>query len=207
MYVSDYFVQLARAKGATVYATCGPDNIQMVKDLGAEKVIDYRNENLLSALLGIEVDLVFDAVGSKVDRDQSFLLVKRNGRVVTVQPQSDEESEPHTTAPGLGSIFRTVSDIVWKNAYNYMSKGVTYKPVMIPDYLGEMLEEITKFVERGELKTVIDSTFSLDDIRLAHQRSESGRAKGKIVVQHFSETQEHQPSTAFVITSKDEDEE
>lgn len=155
--VGSYAVQIAKAFDAGVTAVCGAGNISLVKDLGADRVIDYKKESVLGA--SEPYDIVFDAVAT-----QSFSAARRvltkNGAYVS-------------TLPGLGLAFAEL----WTRVLpGQKARFILMKP------LGADLKYLTGLVEAGKMRSVIDSAFSLGDIAQAHARSEAGHARGKIVI-------------------------
>lgn len=155
--VGAYAVQIAKALGAHVTAVCGTGSISWVKELGADRIIDYRKEDVLAA--PEPYDVVFDAVAT-----QSFFkarkVLQRNGAFIS-------------TLPGAGLMF---SIALTKILPGRKAGFVLVRPS------GEDLAYLAGLFEGGKLKSVIDSSYDLDDIQKAHERSESQRAKGKIVV-------------------------
>ncbi|BAX78575.1 NAD(P)-dependent alcohol dehydrogenase [Labilibaculum antarcticum] len=153
--VGSFAVQLAKAFGCKVTGVCSSRNIQFVKDLGADCVIDYMEQNIVS--LQEEYDIFFDVVGN-----QEYLKVKhilqRGGVFVTTLPSFNILL--------LGSIHNLVSSKKMKTVFVKESKAD--------------LEMLADFVDAGLLKTHIDRSYDLIDVAEAHQYSESGRVVGKL---------------------------
>lgn len=84
-------VQLARIKGATVYATCSADDVEFVKSLGAEKAVDYEAERFEDEVS--EVDLVFDLIGGEV-QERSFAVIRDGGTLVTTLAENETADPP-----------------------------------------------------------------------------------------------------------------
>ena len=89
--VGMFAVQLARWRGARVIATASTDNLNLVRALGADQVIDYRNSLFENEICDVEV--VFDPVGGQT-LDRSWKVLKPGGTIVTVATQSAQSSEP-----------------------------------------------------------------------------------------------------------------
>ena len=154
--VGTYAVQIAKAIGAQVTAVCSQGNHALATELGADRVIDYRQEDFTT--LGDAYHVVFDAVANRSFGDCRKIL-EPNGAYVT-------------TVPSLSFAFWVVA-----------SRLTTQRPYLIRVVpRAEDLRLLTKWSEAGWLKPVIDSTFDLADTAAAHLRSESGRARGKIVL-------------------------
>lgn len=146
-------VQLAKAKGAYVYATGSGKNEDFIKELGADEFIDYTKTKFED--VAKDVDVVLDTVGGET-QTRSFEVLKKGGFLVSlVAPPSPELAEKY---------------------------GV--KATMIqsgPN--GELLEELAKFVEAGKVKAHVETVLPLSEIKKAHELSESGRTRGKIVLE------------------------
>jgi len=174
--VGAFAVQIAKAQGAFCYATCGTDHVDFVTSLGADKVIDYKQEDFLKILGRERVDLVFDTVGKKSERDKAFNVVRKSGKVVTTNPE-DIDSKSSRIVKSLGVVF----DVAWKNVINMATRSVTYIFFLCKES-GKQLEEIAELVDQGKIKVPIDRVYDLDEIKFAHARSESGKITGKLIV-------------------------
>ena len=160
--VGHYAVQIAKAAGAFVFATCGGYDADFVKSLGADRVIDYRNENFVEVVNGETggegVDVALDAAGGK-SSVESINAVKMSGQIVTI-----------TGAQGdLNSAMR---------------RNITVHFVHLEDSQ-EKLEKLRVLLERGQLKSVVGATYPLEKLGEAHSRLEKGGEglRGKVVVE------------------------
>jgi len=133
--VGTFAVQIAKAYGAKVTAVCSTSNVDMVRQLSADNVIDYTKEDI--ANISARFDIVLDAVG-KASKSTLKALLKPNGKYASV----------------------------------------TGSPKSKPDDLAVLKD----LIESGKLKTVIDRTYNLDQIREAHAYVESFRKKGNVSV-------------------------
>lgn len=155
--VGSYAVQIAKACGAEVAGVCGTGNVALVKELGADRVIDYKKENVMSA--SGPYDIVFDAVAA-----YSFSAVR---------PILRKKGAYISTLPSPGLAF----SILWTRLVpGQKAHFILMKP------LGADLRYLAELVEAGKMRSVIDSAFSLEDVARAHARSEAGHARGKIVI-------------------------
>lgn len=146
-------VQLAKAKGAYVYATGSGKNEDFIKELGADEFINYTTTKFED--VAKDVDVVLDTVGGDT-QTRSFQVLKKGGFLVSlVAPPSQELAEQ----------------------YGVKAEMIQSGPN------GELLEEIAKFVEEGKVRAHIEKIFPLSEIKEAHKLSESGRARGKIVLE------------------------
>jgi len=158
-------VQLAKIAGATVWATCSAEKADLIKSLGADFIIDYKTQDLIQAMKGAKMDVVYDAVGARVDRDKSFYVVKPYGKVITANPADMAATLKFT------EIVSLVTDIIWKKISNYWTNGVSYLIVRLDDrQFQEMLIKMAQLIEEGKLKTVIDSVFPFQQIEQAMKK-------------------------------------
>ena len=168
--VGSFAVQYAKAKGAYVYTTTGTDNVQWVKALGADRVIDYKTEDYKSMVK--DVDIVFDTLGKEHTLD-AFQLIKRGGKVVSIMGPLDKEGAELFQMKDY-KMPQELRDLI-------KSKDATYKYIwMHPD--GEELGQVKTLVEEGKIKPVIDKIYPFSQTAEALIHLSSGRAKGKIVV-------------------------
>ena len=145
-------VQFARRWEAHVIATGSPDSHELLRELGADEVVDYHDHDPVEAVG--QVDVVLDTVGGVVT-DRSLLALDAGGRLVSTV---DEPDPKLARARGVTATRMTVrSD---------------------PD----QLREIDRLVERGEVWVVVEDTFPLVEVAHAHRRSAEGHVKGKLVL-------------------------
>ncbi len=154
--VGHFGVQIAKALGAEVTGVCSTKNVKLSKELGADKVIDYTKENIAKSIE--KYDIFFDAVAN-----QSYGKIKpilnKNGRYVT-------------TLPSTGVILNSITGL-------FSSK----KAKMINAKSNPQdLQKITKWIDEGKVKPIIDKIYLLEDVREAHRHSETGRVVGKLVI-------------------------
>ncbi len=125
--VGTYAVQLAKGQGASVTAVCSGSNMEMVKSLGAQRVIDYTNEDYSKS--EEKFDIVFDAVG-KTDKLKAKKVLSTNGKFVSVNMLTKEKTESierirvlaeqGNLKPYIDKVF-TLDEIV--NAHKYVDSG------------------------------------------------------------------------------------
>jgi NADPH:quinone reductase-like Zn-dependent oxidoreductase len=150
--VGSLAVQLAKWRGAEVIATTSARNADLVTFLGADTVIDYQKENVASSLRG--VDVVFDTIGGQVQQD-SWATLKPGGLLVSIV---DLPLEAAARARGLRSAFVFVQP----------SRTI--------------LDQLAGLVDVGQVRPLIGAEFALRDAAVAQRLSQSGRARGKIVL-------------------------
>ena len=157
--VGTFAVQLARYFGAEVTGVCSTTNLEMVKSLGADKVIDYTKEDFTKS--GQTYDIIFDAVGkSSFSRCKSSL--KKKGFYLS-------------TVPGLAIILQ----MLWTSMVG--SKKAMFAATSF-NYNTKDLVFIKELIETGKLKSVIDRRYPLKQIVEAHRYVEKGHKKGNVVI-------------------------
>jgi NADPH:quinone reductase-like Zn-dependent oxidoreductase len=161
-------VQLAKHLGARVAATASSRNVDFVRSLGADEVIDYTRDDFSRALRGY--DVVLDTLGGEVQR-RSFRVLARGGRLVSI---AGMPSAAALRERGAGAIAVAVIAIdTLPRALRARAAGVRYRYVfMRPD--GAQLAEIGALVDRGVLRILIDRSFPLEAAR---------NARGKVVLE------------------------
>jgi len=155
--VGGFGVQLARDHGAVVWGTASARNKVYVQDLGATQVVDYNQVDFCDSVRSEYpdgVDVVFDCVGGEV-LQKSTDIVKKGGRLISIvdDPAGLDRADIH-------------SDFVF----------------VAPN--SSQLAELAQMVEQGRLKTSLSQVFpfGLEEARRAHELSESGRTRGKMVL-------------------------
>jgi 2-desacetyl-2-hydroxyethyl bacteriochlorophyllide A dehydrogenase len=156
--VGTFAVQIARAFDAEITAVCSTKNVDLVKSLGADKVIDYTQKDFTKDTE--KYDIIFDVVSNR-----SFSECKNNlsakGIYLTLLPSLDIFINGFLTSFSPG-----------KKAKLFFSKA-----------RGKDLDQLKDLVESNQISSVIDRTYLLSEISAAHTYSEQGHAVGKIVIQ------------------------
>lgn len=150
-------VQIAKAMGAIVTGVCSSKNLQLVSNLGATEVIDYNNEEVLKP--GQKYHLIFDTIGN-LPFSKAKNCLYDGGILLNATP----------SAKGIYYFLRSK-----------LSRHKNMKFFMLHPQQEDLLE-LNRLTEEGSLRVVIDSTYSLEEIADAHERSEGGHARGKIVL-------------------------
>jgi NADPH:quinone reductase-like Zn-dependent oxidoreductase len=150
--VGSFAVQLAKYIGAHVIATTSKNNAEIVRELGADEIIDYENQDF--ATIVSNIDVVLDTVGG-VAHSKSYRVIKPEGVLVSIATFPDLE---------LAKAHRVSA--TWMLHLSDATR----------------LSLIAGLCDAGALKIPVDSTFELRDFATALKRSASGRAKGKILL-------------------------
>jgi NADPH:quinone reductase-like Zn-dependent oxidoreductase len=150
-------VQIAKQFGAEVTGVCSSTNLEFVKSLGADKVIDYTKEDFSKN--GQTYDIIYETVG-KSSFSHGISSLKKEGFYLAGNP-------------AMSSMVK----MQWTSIRS--SKKVLFGPVFGGK---EDLISLTEFIEVGKLKPVIDRTYPLEQIAAAHRYVEKGHKKGNVVI-------------------------
>jgi NADPH:quinone reductase-like Zn-dependent oxidoreductase len=146
-------VQFAKLKGARVIATAGADNLDWVKSLGADEVIDYKGQRFED--IAHDMDLVFDLQGGET-RDRSWQVLAPGGRLVT-----------------------TVHGAVVDEGAAHSRTGIAY----MAEPKADQLREVGQMADDGRLQVMVDRVFPLEEVQAAHDYAEHGHPRGKVVLE------------------------
>jgi len=174
--VGTFAIQLAKHLGATVATTTSAANVALVKSLGADIVIDYKTQDFEDVLH--DYDVVLNSQDGKT-LDKSLRVLKGGGRVVSISGPPDPEFGSEIAASGFVKlVVRLLSAGVRRRA---RGKGVGYSFLFMKAHGGQ-LREITRLIDAGAIRPVVDRVFPFESTNEAMAYVESGRAKGKVVI-------------------------
>jgi NADPH:quinone reductase-like Zn-dependent oxidoreductase len=157
--VGTWAVQIAKALGAELSVTCSASKAALMKELGADRVIDYTQGDPFAGD-GRPYDVVFNTVrGAPLERLRA--LLRRGGRLVTI---TGEHPGQILTAK-LGDLFRATRTVVF-----FVKSD------------GALLEGLGRLIEAGQARPLIEQTYTWGQLADAHRRIESGRVVGKLAV-------------------------
>ncbi|WP_404936982.1 NADP-dependent oxidoreductase [Pseudomonas sp. JDS08PS003] len=169
-------IQLAKHLGAFVATTTSTANVEWVKALGADQVIDYKQQNFESLLH--DYDLVLNSLGTDV-LEKSLKVLKPGGQLISISgPPTVQFAQQQGLAWPLQQVMRLLSFGIRRKARKL---DVSYAFVFMRAD-GAQLQQITALIEAGIIKPVVDRTFAFEATAQALQYVEQGRAKGKVVV-------------------------
>ena len=174
--VGTFAIQLAKHLGAEVWTTTSGKNLELVKSLGADHIINYQNEKFEERVNNL--DVVFDTLGGD-SLDRSFAITRPNGWVVSIAGSPDYRNAEEMGLDMLRSLLlRVVGLRVNSRARR---AGVNYRFIFMKP-LGEELAQIAALISEGVIKPVVDRIFPISECQSAIEYSASGRARGKIVI-------------------------
>ncbi len=149
-------VQLAKHLGCYVVSTASDEDFDFVRSLGADEVIDYRKQRFEE--LTAEIDFVLDTVGGE-NFVRSLGVLKADGTIVLLPSNRKAEADEAARKHGVGN----------------------YKHLLMHSS-GEGMRRIADMLSEGTLKVHVDRIYPFDEIPRAHERLESGKVRGKIVI-------------------------
>ncbi|MGJ7490574.1 NADP-dependent oxidoreductase [Variovorax sp. ZT4R33] len=169
-------IQLAKHLGAFVATTTSTSNVDWVKSLGADVVIDYKKQDFATELR--DYDVALNSLGSD-ELKKSLQILRPGGHLVSISgpPTPDYGAEQGLAWP-LRQVLRLLSYGIRKNA---KQRGVTYSFLFMRADGGQ-LGKIASLIESGAIRPTVDRVFPLDTTADALAYVEQGRAKGKVVV-------------------------
>jgi NADPH:quinone reductase-like Zn-dependent oxidoreductase len=160
--IGTFAVQLARYFGAEVTGVCSTANLELVKSLGAEKVIDYTREDFTKT--GLTYDIIFDAVAkSSFSRCKNSL--KPGGIYLT-------------TIPSLGVMLQ----MLWTSKFGRKKAIFAASGVAPSSEMAKNLIFLKELIEAGKIKPVIDRRYPLEQTAEAHRYVDKGHKKGNVVI-------------------------
>jgi NADPH:quinone reductase-like Zn-dependent oxidoreductase len=154
--IGTFAVQLAKLEGAEVTAVDRGDKLEMLRELGADHVVDYTREDFTE--IGEMFDVIFDVVG-KIKFSQGNRVLKENGTYLLANPASQMIS-------GLWTQMTSKRKVLMQTASGTV-KDLNY---------------LRGLIEKGKLRTIIDRTYPLEEIVEAHRYVETGAKKGNVVI-------------------------
>lgn len=174
--VGTFAIQFAKAHGAHVATTASRKRNELLKDLGADQIIDYRTQQIENELS--DIDIVYNTLGDSV-LTSSYQTLNPEGVVVNILGMPDPESiAKYTSNPIPKWASQCIHWIKQKKASKY---NAVYKHHLMYAN-GKQLGEIAKLIEANKIRAVIDSTYPLEKIKEAFKHSENGHTQGKIII-------------------------
>lgn len=175
--VGTFAIQLAKHLGAFVATTTSEKNKELVKSLGADLIIDYKTEDFETKLK--DYDLVLHSNKDSKILKKSLKVLKSGGQLISlVGPPTPEFANTLGLSWSLKLLINLISFSARKKAKKL---NISFKFLFMRAE-GKQLGEITKLIEAGVIKAVIDKVFPFEQTNEALSYVETGRSKGKVVV-------------------------
>ena len=174
--VGTFAIQLARHLGATVATTTSAANFDLVRGLGADVVIDYRTQDFEDVMH--DYDVVLNSQDGKA-LGKSLRVLKGGAKLVSISGPPDPAFGRNIAAPAfVRLVMRLLSSGIRRRA---RSRGIDYSFVFMKADGGQ-LREITRLIEAGAIRPVVDKVFAFECTNEALAYAEAGHAKGKVVI-------------------------
>lgn len=178
--VGCFSIQLFKSMGCEIATTCSKKNIELVKSLGADHIVDYNKSNFEEILR--DYDIAYDLLGDHV----SDHAVEKCCSILKKTPDSHYITLTHplvSTIDSKGILLGAPHAL-----YLRQMQKRKFRPINIhwsiyrPSLSG--LEQLTELVQNGTIKPTIDSVFKIEEIELAHRKAATGHLSGKVVIEH-----------------------
>ncbi|MES2239083.1 MAG: NADP-dependent oxidoreductase [Bacteroidota bacterium] len=170
-------IQLAKYLGAFVATTTSAVNVDLVKSLGADLVIDYKTQDFETLLK--DYDVVLHSNRDPKILEKSMRILKPKGQLISLTGPPDPE---FAKTLGLPWYVKLIMKLLSFKAYKYAKKRKVTFFFLFMRAQGQQLQEITKLIEAGIIKPIVERTYPFENTNEALAHVESGRAKGKIVI-------------------------
>jgi NADPH:quinone reductase-like Zn-dependent oxidoreductase len=170
-------IQLAKQLGASVATTTSSANLDLVKDLGADVVVDYKKQPFETVLH--DYDVVLDTLGGETLK-KSLQVLKPGGKLISIAGPPDPAFAKELGANLVVSLVMTA--LSFRTRQRARRHHLTYS-FLFMRASGDQLREVTALIEAGKIRPVVDRVFAFESTREALEYVEKGRAKaGKVVV-------------------------
>lgn len=174
--VGTFAIQLAKHLGATVATTTSTSNLDMVRRLGAEIIIDYKKEDFESKLSGY--DLVLHSQDGKA-LDKSLRVLRPGGRLISISGPPDPNFAKETGAPWFVGLFAQLLSFNTRRKAKNLDTTFSF---LFMKASGDQLRQIAALIEAGAVRPVLDKVFPFQSTNEALAYVEAGRTKGKVVI-------------------------
>lgn len=169
-------IQLAKHLGATVATTTSASNIDLVRRLGADVVVDYRSDDFVTRLSGY--DLVLHSQDGKT-LDRSLHVLKAGGRLISISGPPDPDFAEEIGAPWFVKAFVRLSSLGARRKAKSLDTTFSF---LFMKANGDQLRQIAALIDAGHVRPVVDKVFPFQSTNEALAYVETGRAKGKVVI-------------------------
>ncbi|ESX07453.1 NADP-dependent oxidoreductase [Mesorhizobium sp. M0179] len=174
--VGTFAIQLAKHLGAIVATTAGAASNDLVRDLGADVVVDYRKDDFEKILSGY--DVVLNSQDAKT-LEKSLTVLKPGGKLISISGPPDPE---FAWKQGLNVVLRLLLRLLSRGIRTKAKRRGVGFSFLFMSAQGEQLSKITSLIEDGAIRPVVDRVFPFEATNEALAYVETGRAKGKVVV-------------------------
>ena len=169
--IGSFAIQFAKTLGVEVCATAGsPEKLEQCRDLGADYVIDYRNEDFVEVLNALGgADVILDNMGAKY-LERNIMALAPGGRLVIIGMQGGVRGELN------------LADLLGKRG-SVAATSLRPRPAEEKAHIcAGVVREVWPLIANGDIKTTVSREFSLEEVADAHRLLESGEASGKLLL-------------------------
>ncbi|NKJ35741.1 MULTISPECIES: NADP-dependent oxidoreductase [Rhizobium] len=169
-------IQLAKHIGATVATTTSTANVDLVRSLGADVVVDYKKDDFENVLQGY--DVVLNSLG-KDTLEKSLRVLKPGGKLISISGPPDPEFARES---GSGWLLRQAMRLLSFSIRRKSKRHRVSYSFLFMKPSGGQLEQIASLIEAGAIRPVVDRVFPFEKTNEALAYVETGRARGKVVI-------------------------
>jgi alcohol dehydrogenase len=174
--VGTFAIQLAKHVGATVATTTSTDNVDLVRRLGADVVIDYKKEDFANVLR--DYDVVLNSL-DKVTLEKSLRVLKPGGQLISISGPPDAA---FARSIGASWVLRMAMGALSRGIRAQAKRRQVQYSFLFMRANGGQLAKITSLIDDGVIRPVVDRVFPFASTKEAMAYVEGGRAKGKVIV-------------------------
>ena len=174
--VGTFAIQLAKHVGATVATTTSTANVDLVRRLGADVVVDYKKDDFEKVLR--DYDVVLNSLG-KETLEKSLSVLKPGGKLISISGPPDRA---FATDIGSGWILRQLMGVLSYRIRKQARRHRVSYSFLFMKANGEELRKITSLIDAATIRPVVDRIFPFESAEAALAYVETGRAKGKVVI-------------------------
>lgn len=174
--VGTFAIQLAKHLGATVAASTSAANLDLVKGLGADIVIDYKKDDVERMLK--DYDVVLHSQDAKT-MEKSMRILKKGGKLISISGPPDRDFAKEIGASWLIALVMRLLSFSARKKAKQLDVGFSF---LFMRANGEQLSRIASLVDAGIIRPVLDMVFPFEATNEAMAYVETGRAKGKVVI-------------------------
>jgi NADPH:quinone reductase-like Zn-dependent oxidoreductase len=174
--VGTFAIQLAKHLGATVATTTSTSNIDLVRSLGADVIVDYKKDDFETKLSGY--DLVLHSQDGKA-LDKSLRVLRTGGRLISISGPPDPDFAKEIGAPWFVKLFTQLLSVGARRKAKRLNTTFSF---LFMKANGDQLRHIAALIDAGHVRPVVDKVFPFHSTNEALAYVETGRAKGKVVI-------------------------
>ena len=174
--VGTFAIQLAKHVGAIVATTTSTANVDLVRRLGADVVVDYKKDDFEKVLR--DYDVVVNSLG-KETLEKSLRVLKPGGKLISISGPPDPD---FATDIGSGWLLRQLMGVLSYRIRKQARRHRVSYSFLIMKANGDQLREITSLIDAGTICPIMDRIFPFESTEAALAYVETGRAKGKVVI-------------------------